>query len=1266
MTNSYVAPGVPRSPAFAITLLCLFAACGGGDDGSNSLQDAGGGGDTEVGTPDALPGDAGTDILDTAVDVPDSGSPDADAGQGDVPDAGDVDTVDVPDDADVDLPDDSDSGDVADASETTDVADVADSLDSDGGIIDAGEASVFGRVSRPDGTPVEGASVQVGDVLVATTNAVGEWTALLERGVPLVVVVEAPGHTVDFRSLQIPVDADEWTTQSRLVRRAPPQLLSDSSAGGTVTGPLGARVVFPPNAVVDERGNPVTGAVTVEMTPLNYTIPNEFQAFPGGPAALLETGEPGFVESFGVVEVELTQSGEEVFIADGASVTLDIPVTQPGVSAGTTIPLWSLNEETGLWESTETGTVVSTPGGLVLRGEVEHFSWWNADMGLPVRGLQLQVQLPDETPYLGFAAVYFELNSNGVLLGESAVGFSTTGARFQVPGGPSGEFRVGTFDGRYGELRIAEGTSPLDVVLVLEDNTPRFTIAEADAPLRFPVEAGSVTYLRMLGNPADYLQLSLFNATFGELEIVELGARYSVRPSVLLSETTRVESREWRAGDEWLLRIEAESSGEILVDLQDATLVADALDADYPVTFSSTTARLEFFAPAGTWLRAVATVDGLESDVTLTPVEVSGGTLQALSANGQFGDTGAFRTRTSGIQRIEYQAFFGDSVPRAGSIRLIALDEPTVVDARTGATETIVDDGPFSAAQGGSLFYFGYTPLDVQSARIERTDPDSATPALMLSSLSLFGAFGGTGSTETNDISNADILSTRISAGFETGSTGVVFVTHRRGGSGDLTLFVDSTPPAARHRVGDPAVCEGATTRNLWTAAQALLPGGTVEVCPGEHLVDLGSILPGSGTLVGLGDEPSVLVPWSSFGWTPTPSPTSSITVSNVVLRSIGVESGVSISFAEPGTVLTVNDSEIEGIAPGPGAFTTTSGIQFEGGGTASLRVENSVIRGFSTGISFPGGLDLQVSGSDISDVANGIAASSTRNVSIIDSTLETRNTSIFLANLQNGNTTIQRNTIGVSTEAFSQSGIFVTTGPETVLPVLVQDNRIIARLGTIFGIVVSHNADDALRIENNWLSTDGGTLAIGIDVRDPSTNALGAVTVAGNLIQGARDSGIQVDGIDAISVLWVLNNTVQTGGSTTAVRSLIALLTRAPSPLNPLSMDVGNNLLIGSDATRDIGVGLQSTGFSYASFENRAWNTRFVVGNSTSNLAHTAGPTDGALTADPALNASGIPTTTDDIVDAAEPADGIPAIDLRGTTRPLGAGIDIGAIEIR
>ena len=49
--------------------------------------------------------------------------------------------------------------------------------------------------------------------------------------------------------------------------------------------------------------------------------------------------------------------------------------------AGSTFPLWSLNERTGGWTEEGVGTVIAgtTPSDLSLRAEVSHFTWWNHD-----------------------------------------------------------------------------------------------------------------------------------------------------------------------------------------------------------------------------------------------------------------------------------------------------------------------------------------------------------------------------------------------------------------------------------------------------------------------------------------------------------------------------------------------------------------------------------------------------------------------------------------------------------------------------------------------------------------------------------------------------------------------------------------------------------------------------------------------------------------------------------------------------------------------
>jgi hypothetical protein len=45
--------------------------------------------------------------------------------------------------------------------------------------------------------------------------------------------------------------------------------LIDAAQGGTVTDVGGAQVTFPPNSFVTQDGVPVTGEVTVAITPLN-------------------------------------------------------------------------------------------------------------------------------------------------------------------------------------------------------------------------------------------------------------------------------------------------------------------------------------------------------------------------------------------------------------------------------------------------------------------------------------------------------------------------------------------------------------------------------------------------------------------------------------------------------------------------------------------------------------------------------------------------------------------------------------------------------------------------------------------------------------------------------------------------------------------------------------------------------------------------------------------------------------------------------------
>ncbi len=170
-------------------------------------------------------------------------------------------------------------------------------------------------------------------------------------------------------------------------------------------GDNGASVSFTTADFVDADGNPVVGDIQLTITPVDVSQPATLAEFPGEFTGVLEgsaTETP--IISLGTVEFEFTANGQPINLADGATADILIPIYnftyQDGtnIAVGNTIPLWSLDEDTGIWEQEGTGTVVASidsPTGLALSGTVSHFSWWNCDVSMNAGSVEVTVLGPD-------------------------------------------------------------------------------------------------------------------------------------------------------------------------------------------------------------------------------------------------------------------------------------------------------------------------------------------------------------------------------------------------------------------------------------------------------------------------------------------------------------------------------------------------------------------------------------------------------------------------------------------------------------------------------------------------------------------------------------------------------------------------------------------------------------------------------------------------------------------------------------------------------
>ena len=251
---------------------------------------------------------------------------------------------------------------------------------------------LHGKVTDIEGEPLE-------NVVVTVTNGDEEITAESDEdgrvylagvpgGVDRTLEIHKDGFARQYLAIHLPEEIPSGWFEATLIPRNPGITISNVEEGGDAIGIDGVSISLPSEGVVDEDGNPVTGDIEASLTSVN-TDGDEIHSFPGSFEGVPQDGAQTLILTLGVSEYVLEQGDQTLQLANGTKATIEIPLYATKHMDGTPIeegddfPLWLLDEETGIWEERSIGIVVSSdasPTGMVVRGEVDHLSWWNCDI----------------------------------------------------------------------------------------------------------------------------------------------------------------------------------------------------------------------------------------------------------------------------------------------------------------------------------------------------------------------------------------------------------------------------------------------------------------------------------------------------------------------------------------------------------------------------------------------------------------------------------------------------------------------------------------------------------------------------------------------------------------------------------------------------------------------------------------------------------------------------------------------------------------------
>lgn len=327
-----------------------------------------------------------------------------------------------------------------------------------------------GQVTAENNTAVAGAIVRVGSVATTTDdNGFFQFRNIEMNARGTYVTVDRQGYFPGSTRL-FPQNGSSNFVAIELLPKTIVGAFSGTE-GGSVTVD-GAKITLPANGVVDAMNNTYEGDVQVAAHWINPVASNLGEVMPGNLQGVNKEGREVAMATFGMLAVELLdEAGNELQVAPGrkAELTFPVPAELQG-NAPAEIPLWSFDEDLGLW--IEEGTATLQDGQYV--GEASHFSFWNCDWPYPL--VHISGTIVDQTGApVTFQGVWIDVP------GQSTSGYGVTDANGVFSGlVPADEILVINIPDVCGDPLLSVEVGPFsedtDVGTITITNPDAFTI----------------------------------------------------------------------------------------------------------------------------------------------------------------------------------------------------------------------------------------------------------------------------------------------------------------------------------------------------------------------------------------------------------------------------------------------------------------------------------------------------------------------------------------------------------------------------------------------------------------------------------------------------------------------------------------------------------------------------------------------------------------------------------------------------------------------